>query len=145
MPHTLRQPKNPEFEKACRRGPDGRFVAVDETSDEPVRRSTAPGAAGEQMSRRDIVLVRCREEIRQAALRNKAESIALVGSVARDDDTDDSDFDFLVHFADGASLFDRIGLMHDLEDLLGTKVDVVNAKGVKGPRRRSMLGEAIPL
>ena len=55
-------------------------------------------------ARRDDVLGKHREAIRAAAARNKVASIALVGSVARGDDSDDSDYDFLARFKDGASL-----------------------------------------
>ncbi len=62
------------------------------------------------MSRRERVLGEHREAIRAAAAANKADSIALVCSVARGDDTDDSDYDFLVTFNEDASLFDQAGL-----------------------------------
>ncbi len=50
------------------------------------------------MSRRDEVLVKHRKAILAAAKRSKARSIALVGSVARQEDTAESDYDFLVDF-----------------------------------------------
>ena len=93
------------------------------------------------MSRRDDVLIKHREAIRQAAARRKADSIALVGSVARGDD---SDYDFLAHFAKGASLFDLAGLQLDLQELLGRDVDVISVGGLKG-KHRSMLDDAITL
>ncbi|MYG19377.1 MAG: nucleotidyltransferase, partial [Gemmatimonadales bacterium] len=37
-------------------------------------------------------------------------SVALIGSVARGDDTDTSDYDFVVEFLPGASLFDHAAL-----------------------------------
>ena len=77
------------------------------------------------MSRRDDVLVKHRKAIVAAAERSKARSIALVGSVARGDDTDDSDYDFLVDFKRGITLFGIGRLEADLEDLLGGSVDVV--------------------
>ncbi|WP_419933337.1 nucleotidyltransferase domain-containing protein [Candidatus Poriferisodalis sp.] len=48
------------------------------------------------MGRREQVIGRFRAEIRDAAARNKASAIALVGSVARGDDDAQSDHDFLV-------------------------------------------------
>ena len=92
------------------------------------------------MSRREIVLVNHRDAIRQAAARRKASSIALVGSVARGDDTDNSDYDFLARFTEGASLFDLAGL----QDLLGRDVDVISAGGLKD-KHRSILQDAITL
>ena len=96
------------------------------------------------MSRRDIVLVNHRDAIRQAAARRKASSIALVGSVARGDDTDDSDYDFLACFNEGASLFDLAGLQEDLQDLLGRDVDVISAGGLRD-KHHSILQDAITL
>ena len=49
------------------------------------------------------------EAILAAARRIRARSIALVGSVALGDDTDSSDYDFLVDFEDEADLFDVQG------------------------------------
>ena len=95
-------------------------------------------------TRRDAVLGEHREAIRAAAARNKAESIALVGSVARGDDTDDSDCDFLARFMEGASLFDQAGLKLDLEKLLGCDVDVVSAGGLKD-KHSGILADAISL
>ena len=95
------------------------------------------------MSRRDEVLER-KAAIRAAARRCRARSIALVGSVARGDDTDRSDFDFLVDFEDDADLFDVAGLQVDLEDLLGQPVDVVDSAAVR-ESHIAMFEDAIPL
>ena len=96
------------------------------------------------MSLRDDILNKHRDEIRAAASRHQVESIALVGSVARGEDDSDSDFDFLARFADGASLFDLVGLKEDLEELLGRDVDVISERGLK-QRHRRILGEPIAL
>ena len=96
------------------------------------------------MSRRDRVLGEHREAILAAAAANKASSIALVGSVARGEDTEDSDYDFLAAFEPGATLFDVGGLLVALEELLGADVDVIDADGVK-PKHRELLAEAITL
>lgn len=96
------------------------------------------------MSLRDDVLNKHRDEIRAAAHRYRVESIALVGSVARNEDGGCSDFDFLARFADGASLFDLIGLKEELEELLGRDVDVISERGLK-PRHRRILGEPVAL
>lgn len=51
----------------------------------------------------------------------------LFGSFARDEQKFDSDIDLLVQFTDSPKLdlLDFIGISHDLEDLLGRNVDVV--------------------
>ncbi len=95
------------------------------------------------MSSRDEVL-RHTAAIRAATSRNRARSIALVGSVARGDDTDGSDYDFLVDFEDDADLFDVAGLQVDLEDLLGRPVDVVDSAAVRDSHL-AMFEDAIPL
>ena len=97
------------------------------------------------MTRRDKVLVLHREAILAAARNRRARQVALVGSVARGDDTEDSDYDFLVDFEDGACLFrDVAGLLVDLEDILGSRVDVVDRSGVK-EHCKDMYNDAIPL
>ena len=93
------------------------------------------------MGRRDDVLSRHSGAIRQAAARHKADSIALVGSVARGDD---SDYGFVADFAEGASLFGRAGLQLDLRELLGRDVDVVSV-GALTVGHQSMLDDAITL
>lgn len=89
-------------------------------------------------------MLKHKEAIRAAARRGRARSIALVGSVARGDDTDSSDYDFLVDFEDEADLFDVAGLKVDLEDLLGRPVDVVDSAAVRDSHR-AMFEDAIPL
>jgi len=99
---------------------------------------------GHMGTRREAVLGEHRQAIRAAAARNKADSIALVGSVARGDDTDDSDCDFLARFQQGASLFDQAGLKLDLEELLGCDVDVISVGGLKD-KHSGILADAISL
>ena len=82
--------------------------------------------------------------IRQIAARHKASSIAIFGSVARGDDTENSDYDFLVTFEKNSSLLDTAALMNDLEDFLGSHVDVVSLGGLK-PRDFRIREEAILL
>jgi predicted nucleotidyltransferase len=44
-------------------------------------------------------------------------NVRVFGSVARGDNRDDSDIDFLVEFGQGRTLFDLIGLRLDLQEL----------------------------
>ncbi len=96
------------------------------------------------MNLRERVLVTHRERIKTLAANRRAESIALIGSVARGEDTEDSDYDFLVGFVEGASLFDLAGLQLDLEDLLGRNTDVVS-RGALTACDQGMLEDAISL
>jgi predicted nucleotidyltransferase len=51
--------------------------------------------------------------------------IYVFGSVARGDETRQSDVDFLVEMQTGASLFGAAGFCYEAEKLLGLRVDVV--------------------
>ena len=72
-----------------------------------------------------------REQIADTVRRHRGRSVAVFGSVARDEDTDSSDVDFLVEFEDGSSLFDLLHLQDELSALLGCGVDVVSTAGLK--------------
>ncbi|NES03633.1 MAG: DNA polymerase subunit beta [Okeania sp. SIO2F4] len=65
------------------------------------------------------ILQQKREEILNLAAQHGASNIRIFGSVARDEEREDSDIDFLVDMESDRSLLDRIGLIQDLEDLLG--------------------------
>ncbi len=85
-----------------------------------------------------------REEIVALALRHRARSIAVFGSVARGEDTGASDVDFLVEFEPGSSLLDLIYLEESLRELLRVSVDVVSA-GALLERDDEILRDLVPL
>jgi predicted nucleotidyltransferase len=87
---------------------------------------------------------RQREAIHALVRRHHGRSVALFGSVARNDDTDASDVDFLVEFEPGSSLFDLLHLQDELRELIGRPVDVVSVGGLK-PRDEHIRAEAVPL
>ena len=100
------------------------------------------------MTRRRAALGEHRQAILDVAAAHKATSVSLVGSVARGDDTPDSDTDFLVTFAAGTSLFDIAGLIAALEDLLNGPVDVIPRDCLEPETRqdhRAMLADEVPL
>ena len=86
-----------------------------------------------------------REEILQLCAKYGARNVRVFGSVARGEDREDSDVDFLVEFEPGRSLFDQSGLVQELEELLGRKADVVTERGLYWLLRRRILKEARPL
>ncbi|MEA5534923.1 nucleotidyltransferase family protein [Crocosphaera sp. XPORK-15E] len=86
-----------------------------------------------------------RENILKIAAQHGAFNIHIFGSVARGEETQDSDIDFLVEMESGRNLLDRIGLIQDLEDYLGCKVDVATVKSLRDYFREKILKEAIPL
>lgn len=73
------------------------------------------------------VIERHRDDIVALVHHHKGRSIAVFGSVARGEDTETSDVDFLVEFEPSSSLLDLIHLEDDLGALLGRPVDVVSA------------------
>jgi uncharacterized protein len=86
-----------------------------------------------------------RDAILRIARRYRAHDVRIFGSVARGDATESSDLDLIVRFEPGVSLFDHGGLMVDLEELLGVKVDVVSEAGMRERFRDCVLREAVPL
>ena len=100
--------------------------------------------AAPEGGRLGAVLGEHREAILDAAAERKATAVAVVGSVARGEDTPDSDVDLLVDFGPGASLFDVSGLKIRLEELLGCEVDVISRGGLT-ERHSDMLRDAIDL
>ena len=87
---------------------------------------------------------------RRAALialadRHKAENVRIFGSVARGEAGEGSDVDILVHFREGASLFDLMDLQEDSAALLGAEVDVVSDRGLSPYLEARILNEARPL
>lgn len=86
-----------------------------------------------------------REEILRVAARRGARNVRVFGSIARGEADAESDVDFLVEMEDGRSLFDMGGLLMDLQELLGCKVDVVSDGGIRERIRDRVLREAMPL
>ena len=82
------------------------------------------------------------EILRLAAARCVGE-VRVFGSVARGESTAASDVDFLVRPLARCSLLDLGGLLMDLQDLLGCKVDVVTEDGLKPRLRQQVLAETV--
>jgi predicted nucleotidyltransferase/DNA-binding XRE family transcriptional regulator len=90
-------------------------------------------------------LRRQRRAILDAAARRRASNVRVFGSVARGNDDEDSDIDLLVDLADDVSLVELIGLEREVSDLVGRRVDVVPARGLKPAVARRVLADAVPL
>jgi uncharacterized protein len=86
-----------------------------------------------------------REEILQVAAKHGARTVRVFGSVARGEADAASDLDFLVEMEPGRSLLDLGGLLMELQDLLGCRVDVVTEKGLRERIRDRVLKEAVAL
>jgi len=90
-------------------------------------------------------LRRLRADILATAARHGVRNVRVFGSVARGDADERSDVDFLVDLERGRSLLDLAGLLVDLEDLLGRRVDVVTVPGLKARIPDRVLAEAVPV
>ncbi|MHB9126571.1 MAG: nucleotidyltransferase family protein [Armatimonadota bacterium] len=86
-----------------------------------------------------------RDEILRIAAAHRAYNLRIFGSVARGENDDDSDIDFLVDLGPGCGLLEHAALVRELEELLGRKVDVVSEKGLRQRVRDRVLREAVPL
>ena len=86
-----------------------------------------------------------RDAILEIAARYGAYDVRIFGSVARGDVNESSDLDLLVRFEEGRSLLDHGGLIMDLRELLGTRVDVIDEEGMRDRFRRQAMKEAVPL
>lgn len=86
-----------------------------------------------------------RQEILKIAAAHGAKNPRVFGSVARRASTPDSDVDLLVEMEPGRSLLDHTALWHELEQLLGCRVDVVSEKALHWHIRDRVLQEARPL
>lgn len=112
---------------------------VVEVVERPTGRGEVPDSA---MGRR---LRRQRDEILEVAARRGARNVRVFGSVARGEDTVDSDVDLLVDLADDVGLVALIGLERELSELLDRKVDVVPARALKAVVASSALTDAVAL
>ena len=89
-------------------------------------------------------LRRRRAEILDMARKRKAHRIEVFGSVSRGEARPGSDLDLLVDFELGASLLDHVGLVQDLEELLGIRVEVLTRNALK-PQDDQIRAEAVDL
>lgn len=85
-----------------------------------------------------------RDDILAVVRRHRGRSVVLFGSVARGEETSDSDIDLLVEFDDGSSLFDLLHMQDELTELLDCSVDVVSTGALKD-RDQHLRAEAVPL
>lgn len=86
-----------------------------------------------------------REAILRIAAGRGARNLRIFGSVARGDNDEQSDVDFLVDLDPGRSLLDLERLRRDLAQLLEAKVDVISSRGLRDRVRARVLHDAVPL
>lgn len=93
----------------------------------------------------DQILAGKRDEILRIAAKHGVSSIRVFGSVARGDAGPHSDVDFLIEVGGETPPWFPGGLIADLEDLLGRRVDVVASSWLHEIIKANVLAEAVPL
>jgi len=86
-----------------------------------------------------------RSAILEIARKWGAYDVRIFGSIARGEAGPSSDVDFIVRFHPDRSLLDHGGLLMDLQELLGIKVDIISEGGMRDRFRKHVMKEAIPL
>ncbi|ETD68492.1 nucleotidyltransferase [Pelistega indica] len=85
-----------------------------------------------------------RDAIREMFLKNhpRLSNLRVFGSVARGEDREDSDIDFLVSAKPNASVFELGGLYSDLEEYFGHKFDLVEEQSIPEKFKPEIFKEA---
>jgi hypothetical protein len=86
-----------------------------------------------------------REQILRLARRHGVTRVRVFGSMARGDAGPHSDVDLLIDVGPDPSPWFPGGLVAELEELLGRRVQVVTERGLDDLLRERVLGEAVPL
>ncbi len=94
------------------------------------------------MTKENVIRI-LRSVTEESLLKYKARIRGIFGSVARGEDTAESDIDVLVEFTEQADLFDYVGLSLFLEEKLSRRVDVVLSDTIKMEVIDDIMKEAI--
>lgn len=86
-----------------------------------------------------------RDDIVRIARQHEASRLRVFGSVARGEDTDDSDLDLLVEMHTGVGMLAIARLGDELADLLGVPVDIIPEHQVKAESLEALLASAVLL
>jgi uncharacterized protein len=90
-------------------------------------------------------LIAHRSALIEAAARRHARDLRVFGSVARGQDSGDSDVDLLVTLDREGRPLDLIALACDAEELLGVRVDVGTIESLRPQLRDDVLGDLVAL
>ncbi|NER80971.1 MAG: nucleotidyltransferase family protein [Leptolyngbya sp. SIO1D8] len=84
-----------------------------------------------------------RSKILEIAAKHGAHNVRVFGSIVRGEETPESDIDFLVDYdPDKVTPWFPGGLLMDLQELLGRKVDVLTERGISPLISERVLAEA---
>lgn len=98
------------------------------------------------MSKLLTELINKKNQIEALRLKYGARRIRVFGSVARGEESKDSDIDFLIDFPRGYDLFtQRLPLAESLKELLGRPVDLIPEHEVNRHIKDHVLQEAIDI
>ena len=86
-----------------------------------------------------------REAIQRIAVQHGASNVRVFGSVARREAGPESDVDLLIDAGPTTSSWFPAGLILDMEELLGCRVDVVTENALHPDMRERVFREAVPL
>ena len=86
-----------------------------------------------------------RNDILKIAQKHGAYNVRVFGSVARDEATPDSDIDLLIDKGPNTSAWFPAGLILELEEILGHRVEIVTEKALNRHLRDRVLREAVEL
>lgn len=89
------------------------------------------------------ILDALRSQLPELRAEYAVESLAVFGSIVRDEAGPESDIDLLVTFAQSPSLFRVVALQDHLTNLLGRRVDLVMKTALKPRLRDRVLREAV--
>lgn len=85
-----------------------------------------------------------REAILRIAAQHGACNVRVAGSLAQSEADEDSDSDFVVQFEPEQSELEHAAFWMELEELLGSKMDVVSERGIEPCISKRVLEEAVP-
>ena len=91
------------------------------------------------------ILQEKRDDVLEVAQRHGVTSVRVFGSVARGEESPESDIDLLVTTGPTVSSWFPAGLILDLEQLLGRHIDIVTETGLNPLIRGEVLSEAVAL
>lgn len=91
------------------------------------------------------LLLEKRDEIRRIAAWHGVRNVRVFGSVARGEAHEGSDLDLLVETGPETSSWFPAGLVLELEEALGCRVQVVTEKGLNPDLKERVHQEAVPL
>lgn len=84
-----------------------------------------------------------REKIRSIVENNRARNARVFGSVIHGEDNESSDLDILVDPTAETTLFDIGAIQHELNELLGVRVDVLTPMALPKKFRDSVIAQAV--